>query len=578
MDNSDNNILISAYLDNELTVEERARADHLLATNAEARQLLEELRALRGGLQELPQFRLEIDFAQSVLQKAQQALADAQSPKNISTESTTPVPSLLMPSRSWRRIIHLPFGTRGIAWSLVAVAAAVLIMVTTNQSDQNRQLGRPAADRAIVRIPAKPEHQTAEQSKLVLDRVENAPIAKTAPGAENSLVVDESSGNRRIPPGKSQDIVSNNEHQSSAAPSENKELPALQPNTHLATEGSDFFKAPVDGSESLALPSGSGGKLAIQDQRSAVKLRKSNANPSVAGSALDSSYPGGQQLRASEFRPVLIVHANISPDAARRRAFDQLLSKNDIALAEDNQKTHYDFDQKVADGKQLGAALPGANGLDLIYVEAAPAQIESTLADLRNAPQLFSSVTVTNLQRQTIGKDGPTISFSGGTIAGEGLPVQINALSDKIEESRQQANKSATLLGRAERLSVPSQTLQINAEPPVGNAMAREKSTNGGVPADVEKSGDILETQGVSKVGASSPAPAHDWAPPASDTNQQPSSTAAPSAQDPAPSPQRALFVLRIVNAANESDSAKPAPANGFSSPVQSPAILPAGK
>ena len=71
MDNSENDILISAYLDDELTVDERAHVERLLANSPDARQLLEELRALRGGLQELPQHRLEIDFAQRVLQKAE---------------------------------------------------------------------------------------------------------------------------------------------------------------------------------------------------------------------------------------------------------------------------------------------------------------------------------------------------------------------------------------------------------------------------------------------------------------------------------------------------------------------------
>ena len=66
--------LIGAYLDGELSGEDLARAETLLATQPECRQLLEELQALRTSLQALPQHTLGNDFANSVLRRAEREI------------------------------------------------------------------------------------------------------------------------------------------------------------------------------------------------------------------------------------------------------------------------------------------------------------------------------------------------------------------------------------------------------------------------------------------------------------------------------------------------------------------------
>src|SRR3954468_13762120 len=71
MDHEQFDILLSAYLDGELTAAEKLRVEQLLASSAEARQLVEELSVLRAGLQALPQHRLEASFADRVLQIAE---------------------------------------------------------------------------------------------------------------------------------------------------------------------------------------------------------------------------------------------------------------------------------------------------------------------------------------------------------------------------------------------------------------------------------------------------------------------------------------------------------------------------
>jgi anti-sigma factor RsiW len=75
MDNFYSDERISSYLDGELSADEQARFEERLAENAELRQLVEELRALRGSLNLLPRYQLEPDFAERVLRRAEQRMA-----------------------------------------------------------------------------------------------------------------------------------------------------------------------------------------------------------------------------------------------------------------------------------------------------------------------------------------------------------------------------------------------------------------------------------------------------------------------------------------------------------------------
>src|SRR5262249_3764928 len=54
--------LLNAYLDGELTAEEQAQVEQRLAESADFRQLHDELRAVRTGLESLPTYRLGPDF------------------------------------------------------------------------------------------------------------------------------------------------------------------------------------------------------------------------------------------------------------------------------------------------------------------------------------------------------------------------------------------------------------------------------------------------------------------------------------------------------------------------------------
>ncbi|MDW8038176.1 MAG: zf-HC2 domain-containing protein [Thermoguttaceae bacterium] len=91
--------LFSAYLDGELTAEEQAQIERLLATSAEARQLLEELRFVSQSLQQLPMHKMTEDLTAKVLQevqrrKAQQVAEPTSPPVSVSAPGSVSVPAV----------------------------------------------------------------------------------------------------------------------------------------------------------------------------------------------------------------------------------------------------------------------------------------------------------------------------------------------------------------------------------------------------------------------------------------------------------------------------------------------------
>ncbi len=65
--------LLSAYLDGELTADERAAVEARLATDPAAQQLLHELRSVSQSVQALPIETLGRDFSEEILSRAREA-------------------------------------------------------------------------------------------------------------------------------------------------------------------------------------------------------------------------------------------------------------------------------------------------------------------------------------------------------------------------------------------------------------------------------------------------------------------------------------------------------------------------
>ncbi len=122
--------LISAYLDNELGAADRARAERLIAEDAELARLLETMKAQSSQLKSLPRYKLNPEFANRLM--ATDAFRDAfavamRSPHvaaGSSGASATPI-AIFGKSKNWRTA----------ALAIGALAALILVTLTVNTAN-----------------------------------------------------------------------------------------------------------------------------------------------------------------------------------------------------------------------------------------------------------------------------------------------------------------------------------------------------------------------------------------------------------------------------------------------------------
>jgi hypothetical protein len=131
--------LLSAYLDGECTADEQSEVEARMAVDPDLRQLAEELRAVRASLELLPQYRLPVNFAETVQRRAEREVltgngdtsSASASGSGANAAATDAVRSIEVISRGdttgWAR----PY-----LWSLAALAAALLILVTNRNPEE----------------------------------------------------------------------------------------------------------------------------------------------------------------------------------------------------------------------------------------------------------------------------------------------------------------------------------------------------------------------------------------------------------------------------------------------------------
>src|SRR5687768_9872166 len=88
------NELLSGYLDDELSADERARVEARLAADPAARRLFEELRAASQAVQALPNETVGYDLRDSILARAEQAMLASPTAPPTAADSLRPRDSL----------------------------------------------------------------------------------------------------------------------------------------------------------------------------------------------------------------------------------------------------------------------------------------------------------------------------------------------------------------------------------------------------------------------------------------------------------------------------------------------------
>lgn len=178
--------LLSAYLDGELSGDERREVERLLSEDPARRQALEELQALSGDFQTLPRYELADDFYQRVLAVAEErsvAGGDIEAAEDQRASETTE----RRPAAAWRAAAALETEpavrggfVRPLVYAVLAVAAAILLMISGREPD--RRPAVPGGPSVTSVIPAEGAGESGHTAGSVpgTPRSLNEPPALTA--------------------------------------------------------------------------------------------------------------------------------------------------------------------------------------------------------------------------------------------------------------------------------------------------------------------------------------------------------------------------------------------------------------
>jgi len=150
---------LSAYLDGELSEQERQAVQPWLAEAPDAQQLLNEFQTIHGALRGLPRQHLDPAFRDRVLDQIERAVG--RTGDQPVGERPTP------PRKSWR----LPIGRscRALVWPAIAIAVSIVLMIIRSEPVGPRgplaqRPGKPASDR-VASKPVASEREMPNQKK-----------------------------------------------------------------------------------------------------------------------------------------------------------------------------------------------------------------------------------------------------------------------------------------------------------------------------------------------------------------------------------------------------------------------------
>jgi anti-sigma factor RsiW len=129
--------LLSAYLDDELSDDERARVETWLAADSAYRQLYDELRAALSRMRSLARHKLDHDLGPAVLRRAERNVLAGD--VRVPAKKYEPL-GAWWSTRSWRML----------TWPAVAAAAAIAIAMLNIGEQPDRQVARDAPREAAA--------------------------------------------------------------------------------------------------------------------------------------------------------------------------------------------------------------------------------------------------------------------------------------------------------------------------------------------------------------------------------------------------------------------------------------------
>ncbi len=167
--------LLSAYVDGELTDQELAEVEQRLATDPQAQQLVDEIRALSQRVQSLPRQSISEDLRAAIMRRAEREMLLGDQPQKSLPQTVT---------RNHRRWV----------WAALALAATLMLsLVLPNAQQEEEPLAR------VEQVPEVPEPTateaadeavSAEPESMILARDESLSEPSTDKPQGESSVAD----------------------------------------------------------------------------------------------------------------------------------------------------------------------------------------------------------------------------------------------------------------------------------------------------------------------------------------------------------------------------------------------------
>jgi hypothetical protein len=370
--------LLSAYLDGEVTADERARVEAWLTESAELRQLRDELLAMRSELQALPKHTLDRDLGAAHVRRTNPAASPAPP-----TTTGGIIPGTF--AKWWER----GSGTRRLMWPAIAVAAALVILIyDANQRTQEQQ----------VALAPQESASSSDLRDRESDRVGEDKYGSLAKDATIQAPADAASQTRRFSGTAANESAANVPVQSSP-----RSATAGMPLEYKAAESTRQRKM-LDRKE--AQPSGtpptespSIGVVPLNTPAPAAPMRKAeNAAPSLIAAPEAPLAAAG----ASADAPPTII-CPVSSAYLRGAAFDTLLKTNNIDYKRlpvgREQQLQVEAEQRVSRAPAL-QSLGAAPQKSLYHLYASGKQVSDVLSQVPQGSKLLEGNAI-QLPRMT---------------------------------------------------------------------------------------------------------------------------------------------------------------------------------
>jgi anti-sigma factor RsiW len=427
--------LLSAYLDDELSADERAAVEARLADDPAARELLHQLRAVSQSVQGLPEESVGRDLREPILKRITSASASAAEftrrgePNLTHTEprsakfsaASNGTPSLLEGDPVPR--ISIGRSRRSWIWASLAVAAALLIMFV--QSRDEIQTGLPHVAQHTDEVSRKVAQAESSDRAATDESLTAAPASEAAglPAPAESA---------QPPSAVTSDESSTFGGQLGAAREVGKAgapmAAASRPTASKSGLRDEFRSESVVGGEAVAAKAAQG-QIADLSERQKRARQMNRSTPE--GLALESE-SNGQPDETKE----VVVRVVAKRAALDNKLIDQLLVKNGIAV--DAEQVADDKSESPArglaeDAKQASAADQVAQqpaqtfdaGCDVVVVDAPHEAIRSCVSDLNRDLANYTYVEVDDA------------SGALGATKDKQLPAQVVLNNQAAEDLRQ---------------------------------------------------------------------------------------------------------------------------------------------